>query len=174
MTTWKIDKAHSEVKFKAKHLVVSTVSGHFNSFDATIETSATDFSDFKASFEADIDSISTKNDQRDGHLKSPDFFDAASHPKLTFVSTGITNRSGNEFTLNGDLTIRGVTKPIALKVTYNGTVAGFGGVEVAGFEISGKIKRLEYGLNWNAVTEAGGIVVSDDITLEIAAEFNKA
>jgi polyisoprenoid-binding protein YceI len=173
MTTWKIDPTHSEVKFKVKHLVVSTVTGHFNNFNATAETLG-DFSDAKVSFEADVDSIDTKNRQRDGHLKSPDFFDAANYPKLTFVSKALRKKSDGQFELIGDLTIRGTKKETKLDVIYNGTVKGFGGVEVAGFEITGKINRQDFGLTWSAMTEAGGVVVSDDVKFEINAEFTKA
>jgi polyisoprenoid-binding protein YceI len=173
MTTWKIDPTHSEVKFKVKHLVVSTVTGHFNNYVATAETPG-DFSDAKIAFEADVDSIDTKNAQRDGHLKSPDFFDAAQFPKLTFVSKSFKKKSGNEFELVGDLTIRGTKKETKLDVVYNGTVKGFGGVDVAGFEITGKINRQDFGLTWSALTEAGGVVVSDDVKFEINAEFTKA
>src|SRR5687768_8473667 len=143
MTTWKIDPAHSEVKFKVKHLVVSTVTGHFNNYTATAETLG-DFSDAKVSFEADVNSIDTKNEQRDGHLKSPDFFDAATHPKLTFVSKSSKKKSDNEFEVIGDLTIRGTKKETKLNVIYNGTVKGFGGIEVAGFEITGKVNRQDF------------------------------
>ena len=125
MTQWKIDAAHSEIVFKVKHLVVSTVSGRFGRFDALIESATPDFSDMKVSFEADVDSIDTKNAQRDGHLKSPDFFDAAGHPKVSFRSTSVKKLSDHEFEVGGDLTIRGVTKPVVLDVAYNGTVTGF-------------------------------------------------
>ncbi len=175
MATWKIDSAHSEVKFKVKHLVISTVSGHFNQFDATAESSKDDFSDAKITFEADINSIDTKNEHRDGHLKSPDFFDAANHPKLTFTSTAFTKKTNDEYALAGDLTLRGVTKPVVLDVVYNGTVKGFGGsFDVAAFEINGKINRQDFELKWNALTETGGVVVSDDVKFEILAEFKKA
>lgn len=174
MTTWKIDPAHSEVKFKVKHLVVSTVTGHFNKFSATAQTATGDFSDAKVSFEADVNSIDTKNEQRDGHLKAPDFFDAANHPKLTFVSTSVKRKSGNEYEVTGDLTIRGVKKQTRFDAVYNGTVKGFGGADVAGFEITGKINRQDFGLAWSALTEAGGVVVSDDVKFEINAEFNRA
>ena len=173
MAQWKIDSAHSEVGFKVKHLVVSTVSGTFAKFDAVIETDKEDFNDAKLTFEADIDSISTKNDQRDGHLKSPDFFDAANHPKMAFVSKSVKKLSDFEMQVVGDLTIRGTTKEVTLDVIYNGTVAGFGGAKVAGFEVKGRINRSDYGLQWNALTEAGGVVVSNEVKIEILAEFNK-
>jgi polyisoprenoid-binding protein YceI len=174
MATWKMDTAHSEVKFKVKHLVVSTVSGNFDKFSATVESSKPDFSDAVITFEADVNSINTKSEHRDGHLKSPDFFDAANHPEITFKSKSLKPVSGDDYELTGDLTIRGTTKPIKLNVTYNGTVKGFGGsFDVAAFEVTGKINRKEYGLNWSALTESGGIVVSDDVKIEVFAEFVK-
>ena len=174
MTTWKIDPAHSEVNFKVKHLVVSTVTGHFSKFDASIETNKEDFSDAKIKFEADINSIDTKNEQRDGHLKSADFFDAEKNPKMSFVSKSIKKTSDHEMQVIGNLTLRGVTKEIILDVIYNGTVAGFGGTEVSGFEVRGKVNRFDFGLQWNALTEAGGVVVSNEVKIEILAEFNKS
>lgn len=174
MTTWKVDPAHSEIKFKVKHLVVSTVTGQFNSFSGTVESDKPDFSDAKISFEADVNSITTKNEQRDGHLKSADFFDAANHPKLTFVSKSISKKSDQDYIVIGDITIRGTKKEISLNVTYNGTTKGFGNIDVAGFEITGKLNSFDFGLQWNALTEAGGIVVSDEVKIEISAELNKA
>ncbi len=173
MAQWKIDPTHSEINFKVKHLVVSTVTGTFTKFDATIESENEDFSDAKFLFEADVNSISTKNEQRDGHLKSPDFFDAANHPTMKFVSKSVKRLSDYELQVVGDLTIRGTTKEIALDVIYNGTVSGFGGVKVAGFEVKGRVNRFDYGLQWNALTEAGGVVVSNEVKIEILAEFNK-
>ncbi len=174
MATWKIDPAHSEVKFKVKHLVVSTVTGHFNHFQATIDETDGGFESARISFEADVDSVDTKNAQRDSHLKSADFFDAANHPKLTFNSTSITKSSDSNYTVLGNLTIRGTTRPVRLDVVHNGVVKGFGGGDVSGFEIAGKINRRDFGLTWNGLTEAGGVVVSDDVTLEIFAEFTTA
>lgn len=172
MATWKIDPIHSEVKFKVRHLVISSVTGQFNDFDATVEADKPDFTDAKIRFEADANSITTKNVQRDGHLKSPDFFDAANHPKLRFVSTSVTKKDDN-YEVTGDLTIRGVTRAVKLNVGYNGTVKGIGGGEVAGFEIRGKVNRFHYGLQWNGLTEAGGVVVGDEVRLEIDVELNR-
>jgi len=174
MALWKIDPTHSEVNFKVKHLVVSTVTGHFGTFEATIESEKEDFSDAKIAFEADVNSINTKNDQRDGHLKSPDFFDTANYPKMSFVSSSVKKVSDFELKVTGDLTLRGVSREITLDVMYNGTVAGFGGNQVAGFEIIGKLNRFDFGLQWSALTETGGVVVSNEVKLEILAEFNKA
>lgn len=174
MALWKIDPAHTEIKFKVKHLVVSTVTGQFKKFDATVESDKPDFTDAKIKFEADVNSVDTRNEQRDNHLKSADFFDAANYPKLTFVSKSIKKKSDSEYEVIGDLTIRATTKEIKLNVVYNGTVKGFGGVEVAGFEMTGKLNRFDYGLQWNALTEVGGVVVAEEVKLEIFAELNKS
>ncbi len=174
MALWKIDPAHTEIKFKVKHLVVSTVTGQFKKFDATVESDKPDFTDAKIKFEADVNSVDTRNEQRDNHLKSADFFDAANYPKLTFVSKSIKKKSDSEYEVIGDLTIRATTKEIKLDVVYNGTVKGFGGVEVAGFEMTGKLNRFDYGLQWNALTEVGGVVVAEEVKLEIFAELNKS
>ncbi len=175
MATWKIDTAHSEVKFKVRHLVISTVTGNFDVFSGAVESSKDDFTDAKITFEADVTSIDTKNEQRNGHLKSPDFFDAANHPKITFTSKSLVKKSSDEYELTGDLTIRGTTKQVKLDVTYNGTVRGFGGsFDVAAFELTGKINRQDFGLKWNALTETGGVVVSDEVKIEIFAEFVKS
>ncbi len=173
MAQWKIDPAHSEVHFKVKHLVISTVTGRFTSFDATIESSQEDFSDAVIRFEADVKSINTGNAQRDAHLVSPDFFDAANHEKISFASAGVTVVSDHEMLVNGRLTLRGVTHEIALNVINNGTVRGFAGNKVAGFEIAGRVNRFDYGLQWNAVTEAGGVVVGNEVKIEILAEFTE-
>lgn len=173
MATWQIDPTHSEITFKVKHLVISTVSGKFTSFEGSAESEKDDFSDAKISFSADVDSITTGNEQRDGHLKSPDFFDAAGHPKLSFVSTSFEHKSGTDYVLKGDLTIRGTTKPVALSAEFGGMQNDFYGNTVAGFELNGKINRQDFGLAWSAVTEAGGIVVSDEVKLHINVELHK-
>lgn len=173
MTTWKIDPTHSEVNFKIKHLVVSTVRGHFDKFDATIESEAEDFSDAIIRFKAATNSINTRNNDRDTHLKSPDFFDVENYDKISFISTSVRKISDGELKIIGSLTIRDITKEITLDVKYNGIVEGLGGSEVAGFEISAKLNRFDYGLKWNALTEAGGVVVGSEVKIEIFAEFNK-
>jgi polyisoprenoid-binding protein YceI len=173
MATYKIDVDHSDIMFKVKHLMISTVTGIFKKFDATLQVNEEDLSDAKVSFEADVDSIDTKNEQRDGHLKSDDFFNAEQFPKMTFKSTSIEKGSDDEYKLVGDLTLRDITKPVELKVEYNGTTKDPWGYERKGFEISGKINRKEYGLNWSAVTEAGGLVVADDVKLAMNVEMVK-
>lgn len=172
-TNWKIDTTHSEVQFKVKHMMISTVTGNFGAFDATIVTDGDDFTTAKANFSADINSISTNNEQRDGHLKSEEFFDANNHPQINFTSTKIEKKSNEEYVLSGDMTIRGITKPVELKVEFGGLAQDPWGNTRAGFTIEGKISRKEFGLNWNAVTEAGGIVVSDDVKMIVNASFIK-
>lgn len=173
MATYKIDQDHSDVMFKVKHLMISTVTGIFKKFDATLELNEEEFSDAKVYFEADVDSVDTKNEQRDGHLKSDDFFNAEQFPKMTFRSTSIKKTGDNEYKVTGDLTIRDITKPVELKVEYNGSTKDPWGQERMGFEISGKINRKEYGLKWSAVTEAGGLVVADDVKLAMNVEMVK-
>ncbi|MDP3928343.1 MAG: YceI family protein [Bacteroidota bacterium] len=163
-TKWTIDPMHSEVEFKVKHLMISTVTGKFGTFTASAEADAEDFSDAKISFSADINSINTGNEQRDGHLKSDDFFNAEQFPTLNFVSTGIS-KGANGMILSGDLTIRDVTKTISMQVEFNGTMVDPYGNHKAGFELTGIINRKDFNLKWSATTEAGGIVVSDEVKL---------
>ncbi len=173
MATYKIDAAHSEITFKVKHLMITNVTGNFTRFNATMETGTPDFSDAKISFDADVNSVSTNNEQRDGHLKGDDFFAAEKFPKLTFVSKKFTKKSDDEYTLTGDLTIRDVTKTVDLAVEFGGNMVDPWGQAKAGFEINGKINRKEFGLGWGAVTEAGGVVVSDEVKLHLAVQMIK-
>jgi polyisoprenoid-binding protein YceI len=173
MATYKIDAAHSEINFKVKHLMITNVTGNFTQFDATMEAATEDFSDAKISFEADVNSINTNNEQRDGHLKSDDFFNAEQFPKLTFVSSGLQKKSDSEYALTGDLTIRNITKTVTLDVEFGGTMTDPWGQQKAGFEINGKINRKDFDLKWTATTEAGGIVVSDEVKLQLAVQMIK-
>lgn len=173
LTKWTIDTVHSEINFKVKHLVISTVTGKFNSFNATLETENEDFEDANITFEADIDSIDTNNEDRDGHLKSDDFFNAAEHPKLKFESTSFKQLGEGEYKLIGNLTIRENTKPVQLDAVYGGTVQDPYGNTKAGFEVSGTINRKEFGLKWNGVTEAGNLVVSEDVKLDLNIQFTE-
>ena len=173
MTTWKIDASHSEIKFKTRHLLISTVGGHFNKFEGTVQSDKPDFTDAQINFEADIDSISTNDNYRDGHLKSADFFDAVAHPKLFFKSKALNKTEGEHYNLIGDLTIRGITKEVTLNVELTGTTKGFGGVDVAGFELTGKINRFDFDLKWNALTETGGIALGETVKLELFIELTK-
>jgi polyisoprenoid-binding protein YceI len=163
--TWKIDPAHSEIQFKVKHLMITTVTGYFRKFDLEVETENDDFNTAKkVEFTADIDSIDTNNEQRDTHLKSADFFDAGTHKQLKFTGRKFES-DGEEAILDGDLTIRGITKPLTLKVELGGTVVDPYGQHKAGFTVNGKISRKEFGLQWNAMTEAGQVVVGDEIRI---------
>lgn len=174
MATWTIDPSHSEVQFKVKHLMISTVTGDFGQYEGTIETAQEDsFEGAKATFSADIASISTGNEQRDGHLKSADFFDAENHPTLNFVSTSFVKKSENEYEVTGDLTLRGTTLPVTLHGEYGGQMGDFYGNTKAGFEMTGKISRKAFGLSWDAVTEAGGVVVSDEVKLILNIQVSK-
>ncbi|SHE91354.1 YceI family protein [Flavisolibacter ginsengisoli] len=163
--SWKIDPAHSEIQFKVKHLMITTVTGYFRNFDLEVETQTEDFSSAsRIEFTAEIDSIDTNNAQRDAHLKSADFFDSENNKQIKFVGKEF-NADGDKANLKGDLTIRGTTKPITLNVEYGGIVVDPYGQTKAGFTVNGKISRKEYGLTWSAVTEAGQVVVSDEIRL---------
>jgi polyisoprenoid-binding protein YceI len=173
MSTYKIDGSHSEITFKVKHLMITNVTGSFTKFDATMESAAADFSDAKISFEADVNSISTNNADRDGHLKSDDFFSAEKFPTLSFKSTSFKNNGGSDYTLTGDLTIRDVTKSVSFPVEYGGTATDPYGQVKSGFEIAGKFNRSEFGLTWSAVTEAGGVMVSDEVKLHLSVQMIK-
>jgi len=174
MAIWIIDSTHSEVQFKVKHLMISTVTGNFGTYDGSVETSnEEDFTGAKVSFSADINSISTGQEQRDGHLKSGDFFDAENFPKLTFASTSMEKVEDENYTITGDLTIKGTTKEVILKAEFGGTMGDFYGNTKAGFDISGKINRQDFGLTWGAVTEAGGVVVSDEVRLAFNIQLIK-
>ncbi len=173
MATYKIDADHSDIMFKIKHLMISNVSGIFKKFDADLEIDEEDFETAKISFEADIDSVDTKNEQRDTHLKSDDFFNAEQFPKMSFKSTKIEKLSNDAFKLTGDLTIRDTTKSVTLDVDYNGSTKDPWGMERMGFEANGKINRKDFGLKWSAVTEAGGLVVADDVKLQLNIEMVK-
>ncbi|EAY25986.1 YceI family protein [Microscilla marina] len=170
---WAIDPMHSEIQFKVKHLVISTVTGSFQKFDGKIVVNNEDFSDSQVSFSADIDSIVTNNKQRDEHLKSDDFFSAEKFPKLTFESTSFTKIDDENYRLTGNLTIRDVTKEVHLDVEYGGVAEDFYGNVKSGFTLLGKLSRKEFGLQWNGITEAGKVVVGDTIKLIASVQFAK-
>lgn len=162
---WVADPMHTEITFKVKHLMITTVTGYFKKFNVVAETESDDFNTLNSvEFTADIDSIDTNNEQRDTHLKSADFFDAATNPQIKFVGSKY-EASGSDAKLHGELTIRETTKPITLNVEYGGMVVDPYGQTKAGFTVSGKVSRKEFGLLWNAVTEAGSVVVSDEIKI---------
>ena len=167
-TQWNIDNAHSEIGFKVKHMMISTVKGHFEDYNASVEAGNDDFSDAVFHLSAKTDSINTKNKDRYNHLRSNDFFNAAAYPEMTFTSKSFDGK-----TLVGDLTIREVTKQITLKVNFNGVAVDPYGQTKAGFEMEGTINRKDFNLTWSAVTEAGSIVVADTVHLIIDAQFVK-
>ena len=173
MSTYKIDPTHSEITFKVKHMMITNVSGSFTKFDATMESAEADFSDAEISFEADVNSINTNNEQRDSHLKSDDFFAAEKFPKLTFQSKKLVKKGEDAYVLTGNLNLRGTTKEVELAVEFGGTMTDPYGQMKSGFEINGTINRKDYGLTWGAVTEAGGIVVSDEVKLHLNVQMIK-
>lgn len=171
--TWKIDPGHSEIQFKVKHLMITTVTGYFKTFEGEVVTATDDFnSTISTAFTADINSITTNNEQRDTHLKSEDFFDAAKFNQLRFSGTRFTTL-GDDATLQGNLTIRGVSRPVTFNADFGGVVVDPYGQTKAGFTLSGKISRKDFGLTWSAVTEAGSVVVSDEIRLSAEVQLIK-
>jgi polyisoprenoid-binding protein YceI len=172
-TKWALDNSHTNVKFTVTHLVISEVDGHFKTFTGSMTAAKPDFTDAQIDFSVDIASINTDNEQRDNHLKSDDFFNAEKYPKMTFKSTSMKKLSGNRYELTGNLTIRDVTKKVTFAVTYGGTTKDPWGNTKAGFKATTTINRLEYGLKWNTLTEAGGAVVGPDVTININVEFAK-
>src|SRR5688500_9769437 len=169
---WAIDPTHSEIQFKVRHLMISSVTGSFTDYNVQAESEEYDMMNAKVVFTAKLDSISTGNADRDAHLKSPDFFDASNHPEIKFVSTSVKpGDSKDEFRLTDDLTVRGTTKPITLDVEFGGIAKDPWGNTRAGFTVTGKLNRKDYGLTWNAMTEAGGVVVSDEVKIQCGVEL---
>jgi len=173
VSKWAIDPTHSEIGFKAKHLMITTVSGKFEKFQGEVETNGDDFHNAKINFSADVASITTGSEQRDGHLKGADFFQMEKYPQLTFTGSSFDKIKGNEFKLKGNLTINDVTKPIELQVEYSGTAKDPWGNTKAGFIVDGKLNRKDWGLNWNVALEAGGMLVSDEIKIHCEVQFAK-
>jgi polyisoprenoid-binding protein YceI len=162
-TNWAIDPTHSEVQFKVKHLVISTVTGSFKKFSGTAGSDGTNFDGGQVAFSVDIASIDTNQEQRDQHLKSADFFDAEKFPTLSFSSTKFSLIDGNRYKIEGNLTIKDVTAPIVFHAEFGGVAVDFYGNNKVGFDVVGSISRKEFGLTWNGITEAGAIVVSDEV-----------
>lgn len=166
-TTWKLDPTHSELTFKVKHMMISNVKGEFTSFEAEITTEDDTFSKAKVSASIKTDSVFTNNTDRDTHLKSADFFNAEKYPAITFEAEALTGD------VTGNLTINGVTKPVTLDVDFGGIGQDPWGNTKAGFSFEGKIKRSDFGLNWNAALEAGGVLVSDEVKIAGDLQFVK-
>jgi polyisoprenoid-binding protein YceI len=170
---WGFDDSHAKVGFAVSHFGISETEGKFTKFDGTVLSDKSDFSDAKIDFTIDVNSINTENDQRDGHLKSPDFFDVAKYPNITFKSKSLKAVGKNKYKLTGDFTMHGVTKPITLDVVYRGTVVDPYKNTKAGFRITGMIDRTIYGLSWNGKLAAGGLLVGNDVDLNVNIELIK-
>lgn len=170
---WKVDAAHSHIGFSVRHMMISRVKGAFNNFEATVEADPNDLTTADIYVEIDIASIDTRNEDRDNHLKSADFFDVEKYPKMTFKATNIVKKGDNEYDLTGDVTLHGVTKPVTFSATFEGVGKDPWGNEVAGLSATGKLKRSEFGLTWNNTLETGGVLVGDDVNISIEIEAIK-
>ena len=172
-TKWALDAAHSEIQFKVRHLMVSWATGSFKQFNAEVETNGDDFTSAKIRFTAEVDSINTNNEQRDTHLKNADFFDAENHPQIIFVGDKLEKIDEENYKLHGTLTLRGTNKKVTLNVEFGGVMKDPWGNTRTGFTVTGKINRKDFGVSFGAVTETGGLVLADDVTINANAEFVK-
>jgi polyisoprenoid-binding protein YceI len=170
---WKLDPAHSEITFQVKHMMITNVRGSLKDYTIEVESEDEHFANAKIYFSGKMNSITTNNDQRDTHLRSADFFDVEKNPEITFKSTSYKKTNGDNYKLEGDLTIKGVTKKIALDVKFAGIQKDPWGNEKAGFSVSGKVNRKNFGLNWNTILETGGAMVSDDVNISCEIELIK-
>ncbi|KOP82535.1 YceI family protein [Cytobacillus solani] len=173
-TKWAIDPVHSSVDFSIKHMMIANVKGTFNKFDAVIEANPADLTSANIEFTVDLASIDTRNEDRDNHLRSGDFFDVENHPSMTFKATKIVNNGDNEYDLTGNLTLHGVTKSETFTVTYEGSGKDPWGNEKAGFTVEGSVKRSDYGLTWNSALETGGVLVGDKVKISLDVQAAKA
>ena len=172
-TKWVLDPTHSEIGFKVKHMMFSNVSGKFQQFTATIAADDDNFENAEVEFSAETASITTGNADRDKHLMSADFFDAEKHPQIAFKSVSFTKEGEDVYHLKGNLTLHGISKPVSLVAEFGGIAQDPWGNTKAAFSVSGKLNRKDWGLNWNAALEAGGVLVSDEVRLEIELQFVK-
>lgn len=173
-TQWNIDPTHSEIGFKVKHMMFTNVSGKFEKYEGSFLTDGDNFENAEVTFTADVESINTGSADRDTHLRSADFFDADNHPKLTFKSSSVVKKNDNDYEISGDLTLHGVTKFVRLDAEYSGLMTDPWGNTKAGWILSGKINRKDFGLNWNAALETGGVLVSDEVRLNLEIQLIKA
>jgi polyisoprenoid-binding protein YceI len=174
MAKWTVDASHTSVGFSVKHMMVSKVRGRFTGVEGTIEGNPEDLTGANINFTIDASTIHTNSDDRDNHLRSADFFDTETFPKITFISTDIVKKGDSKYDVTGDMTVKDVTKKITFEAEYEGTGKNPWGVDVAGFEVEGKISRKEFGLTWNQALEAGGVLVGDDIKITIDLQANPA
>ena len=172
-TKWVLDPSHSEIVFKVKHLMVTNISGSFKSFTVSAETAGEDFTDGTATFSAETASVNTNSEQRDEHLKSADFFDVANFPTIDFKCSKLEKVSGDDYSLSGDLTMKGVTHPVKLAVEFGGVAKDPWGNTKAGFSITGKLNRKDFGLSWNAALETGGVLVSEEVKIHAEIQLVK-
>lgn len=164
-TKWILDPTHSDLGFKIRHLMIANVSGSFKEFNVELETEGADFSTADVNATASIASIFTNNEQRDAHLRNSDFFEVENYPELTFKSTQVKRIDNESFKIFGDLNMKGITKPVQLNIEFNGLTKDPWGNQRAGFAVTGKINRSEWGLNFNTVLEAGGVALSDEVKI---------
>jgi len=174
LTKWAIDPTHSKVGFKVKHLMISNVAGNFREFTADIKTAGNDFSTATISFSLKTASVDTEMPDRDAHLKSPDFFESEKYPDMNFTGTGLKDLGDDIYELSGLLKIKDVSKPVKLSVEFGGVMNDPWGNVKAGFSINGKINRKDWGLNWNAALEAGGVLVGEEVKINCDIELIKA
>lgn len=172
-TKWSFDSSHSKVRFAVDHMVISEVEGQFTSYEGTVKTNKVDFSDAKINFKININSIDTDDVKRDEHLKSEDFFNVEKFPNMTFQSTSIEVIKEGSYILKGDLTLLGITKEIALKMSYGGTVKDPWGNTKAGLKVTGKINRTDFNLKYNSVMEAGGLMIGEEVSITCKVELIK-
>ena len=172
-TTWNIDPTHSEILFKVKHLMITNVKGEFRKFSASITANGNDFTNASIAATMDAASVFTNEDNRDGHLKGADFFEVEKYPELTFKGTSFIKTDDENFKLKGLLTIKGVSKEVTLDVEFGGINKDPWGNEKAGFSVTGKINRKDWGLNWNAALETGGVLVSEEVRISAEVQFVK-
>lgn len=170
---WKIDNSHSKVQFSVTHMMIAETSGKFKVYDGSVVSSKEDFTDAQINFSIDVNSIDTDDEMRDKHLKSGDFFDVEKFPKMVFKSKSLKKVAGKNYKLTGELTIKDVTKPVEFDVVYNGTMKDPYGNTRAGFKLAGNINRTDFGLKWNAVLEAGGVAVSENVDIDCNVELIK-
>lgn len=171
-TQWALDPTHSELQFKVKHLMITTVTGSLKSFSASLTSESDDFENANISFDGDLSSLETGNNDRDNHLKSGDFFDIEKYPNIIFESTSVV-KDGDDYILNGNLTIKDTTKPVKLNAEFGGIATDPWGNTKAGFTLTGKINRTEFGLTWNAALETGGVMVSEEVKIAGELQFVK-
>lgn len=173
IATWTIDQSHSVAEFSVRHMMVSSTKGQFQSISGAVQLDESDLTKSSVDATIDVSSITTRDEKRDEHLRSADFFEVTTYPSITFKSTGIAKTGGDSYDVAGDLTIRGVTRPVVLKTTFNGIGTSPWGTSVAGFEAATEISRKDFGLEWNVALETGGVLVGDKVKIQLEVELIK-